>query len=103
VAPASGTIAGATFSHSYRSATTGTTCHYFEIYSGTTLIGSRGSAASPFSCNSSATAFVTDTVSLPEVNTVARANTLSIKMFVRNSAASTSRHDLARLDLTYSR
>ena len=103
VAPASGTITGATFSHSYRSASTGTTCHYFEIYSGTTLIGTRGSAASPYSCNSSTTASVTDSVSMAEVNTVARANSLVIKMFVRNSGSSTSRHDLARLDLTYSR
>ena len=39
-------VAGATFTHTYRSASSGdTTCYYLEVYQGATLIGTHGSAA----------------------------------------------------------
>jgi hypothetical protein len=81
----------------------GTTCFYFEVYSGSNLIGTHGSPASPVSCNSSPLSYVTDTVSLPEVSSAALANSVSIKLYLRNSAAlgGASQHDLAELRVTY--
>ncbi len=88
------------FSHAYRSATLGTTCFYFEVYSGTDLIGTHGSSGSPVSCATST--YVTDTVSLPEVDTAAEANGLSVRLYVRNSTGlSGSQHDLAQLQVTF--
>ena len=73
--PAGATITSASFIHSYRSVTAGdNACWYFEVYNGATLIGTHGSAASPVSCNATGS-FVTDTVSVPEIDTVAEANT----------------------------
>jgi hypothetical protein len=101
--PSGAPVNSVTFKHSYRSATLGTTCFYFEVYSGSTLIGTHGSPASPVSCNSSSLNYVTDTVSLPEVSSAALANTVTIKMYLRNSAAlgGASQHDLAELRITY--
>jgi VCBS repeat-containing protein len=97
---AGATVDGATFRHSYRSSGGGTICYYIEVYSGTTLIGSHGSSGSPLSCNSGM-GFVTDTVSLGEVNTVNRANTLKIRLYVRDSAGARSEHSLATVGVTY--
>jgi hypothetical protein len=98
--PSGAPVNGVTFKHSYRSAALGTTCFYFEVYSGSTLIGSHGSSANPVSCTS--TSYTTDTVSLPEVDTAAIANGLSIKLFLKNSTGlSASQHDLAELRITY--
>jgi hypothetical protein len=100
--PSGAPVNSVTFKHSYRSATVGTTCFYFEVYSGSTLIGTHGSSGSPVSCNSSALTYVTDTVALPEVNTAALANNVSIKMYVKNSTGlGASQHDLAELRITY--
>jgi hypothetical protein len=99
--PSASTVSGATFTHTYRSAAAATTCFYFEVYSGVTLIGTHGSAVSPVSCNSSTTTWVTDPVSLPEVNTASRANGLKIKMYVRSSASAASQHDQANLSVTF--
>lgn len=101
--PSGAPVSSVTFKHSYRSASLGTTCFYFEVYSGSTLIGTHGSAGSPVSCNSSSLSYVTDTVSLPEVNSAALANNVSIKLYLRNSAAlgGASQHDLAELRITY--
>ncbi len=66
------------------------------------MIGTHGSAGSPASCNGSASTYVTNTFSLPEVNTAAIANGLAIKLYVRNSSGlSGSQHDLAQLAITY--
>jgi hypothetical protein len=100
--PSAAPVNGVVFKHSYRSATAGTTCLYFEVYSGPNLIGTHGSSGSPVSCNSSTSSYVTDTVSLPEVNTAAIANGVTIKMYLRNSSGlSASQHDLAELRITY--
>ncbi len=98
--PAGSVVAGATFHHTYRSAAGGTTCYYLEVYSGATLIGTHGSAGSPVSCASSA--WQTDDVALPEVNDVTSANTVTIRLYVRNSAGGRSEHRSAILDLDYS-
>ena len=67
------------------------------------MIGTHGSSSNPVSCNSSTSTWVTDTVSLPEVNTPALANGLIIRLYVRNNAGEESQHDLAQLNITYVR
>ncbi len=100
--PSGAPVNGVTFVHSYRSGTLGTTCVYFEVFSGPSLIGTHGSAASPLSCNGSTSSYVTDTVLLPEVDTAAIANGVTVKMYVRNSSGlSASQHDRAELQITY--
>jgi hypothetical protein len=103
--PSGATGVSATFKHSYRSTSSGTqTCWYFEVYQGTTLLATHGSSAAPVSCNSGTT-FVTDTVSLPEVNSAARANNVVIRIYASNNGTANQRktdHDLAALSVTYS-
>ena len=95
-------MAGATFTHTYRSASSGdTTCYYLEVYQGATLIGTHGGAASPLSCNST-WSWTTDVVPLPEVNTVARANNVRVVLYVRNSGAGRSLHRLMTVGIDYS-
>ena len=95
-------VAGATFTHTYRSATSGdTTCYYFEVYQGGTLIGTHGSPGSPVSCNAT-WSWATDVVPLPEVNTVGRANNVRIVMYVRNSGGGRSLHRLMTVGIDYS-
>jgi hypothetical protein len=98
--PAGSAIASATFHHSYRSEGVGTTCTYLEVYDGATLIGSHGSAASPISCADGT--FQVDDVALPEVTDATRANNVTVRVYVRNSAGGRSEHRVAALDLDYS-
>jgi hypothetical protein len=81
------TVSNANFKFVYRSNGGGTTCWYSEVLQGSTVIGTHGSSSSPVSCNSSSSAFVTDTVPLPEVDTPAKANGAVIKIYVRNSSS----------------
>lgn len=91
----------ATFKHSYRSATAGSTsCFAFVVYEGNTAIATHGSSTSPISCNSS-TSFTTDSVAIPSVNSVARANNLKIGVYMRNSASGKTEHDLAEVKIDY--
>ena len=98
----------ATFKHSYRSDTTTPsvpqTCWYFEVYNGASLIGTHGSSSVPVSCNSTSS-YVTDTVSLPEVDTVAEANNAVIRIYMKNSQTNASKakssHELATLKVDY--
>jgi hypothetical protein len=95
--PEGSAINGATFRHEYRSAQTGdTTCIYFEVYSGPTLLASHGSAGAPVSCNALA-GYAFDAVALPELDTVTEANTVTIKLFVSNSGGRASQHRTATL------
>jgi hypothetical protein len=59
----------------------GTLCYYLETFNGATSLATHGSGASPVACTSSGTVFATDTVSLPEVNDVTKANNLVIKLY----------------------
>jgi hypothetical protein len=96
-------VSGAEFRHRYRSASGGgTTCYYFEVYSGAVLVATHGSSGSPVSCNAT-TSYVNDAVALPEIDTVAEGNTARVRMFVRSSAAGHSAHQTAELALTYER
>ena len=79
----------------------GSTCFYYEVFNGTTSLGTHGSSGSPYSCNASGTVYVTDTISLPEVTTVAAANNLVVKAYGQNNSVKTSRSDLVQLQVTY--
>jgi hypothetical protein len=99
--PTGSVISSAQLQFAYKSATAGDqTCWYFEVYNGATLIGTHGSSGSPVSCNST-TSYVTDTVSLPELNTVSAANNVIIKAYLDNSGSRKASVDLVQLDLNY--
>jgi hypothetical protein len=100
--PAGSTITSASFIHSYRSVTAGdNACWYFEVYNGATLIGTHGSTGSPVSCNATGS-FVTDTVSVPEVDTVAEANAAVVKIYMKISTnKGKTLHDRATLTINY--
>jgi hypothetical protein len=100
--PSGGVVTAASIEHSYKSATSGdTTCWYMEVYQGTTLLGTYGSAGSPISCNGT-TSFRTDSVAIPVVDSPAKANNLVIRVYGRVTGSHRSQHDLVRLNLTYS-
>jgi YVTN family beta-propeller protein/VCBS repeat-containing protein len=100
--PAGSAVTGATFRHEYRSVQAGdTTCYYFEVYSGATLLATHGSAGAPVSCNAAAS-YASDAIALPEIDTVAEANTVTIKLFVKNSGGRASRHRIATLGVVSS-
>jgi hypothetical protein len=99
--PVGAALSGAQVQFAYKSATAGdTTCWYFEVYSGTTLIGTHGSSGTPVSCNAT-TSYVTNTVSIPEVDTDAEANGLVLKAYLRNSGSRKASVELVQVDLTY--
>ena len=102
--PSGATVTGATFRNYYRPTTSGrNACWYFEVYQGTTLIGTHGSSAAPVSCNSTTT-YTTDSIALPEVNTVARANSVVVRAYynISGTGTRTTQHDLVTLGITYS-
>jgi hypothetical protein len=78
-------VTGATLTNVWRASAAvtngGSLCYYLETFTGTTSLGTHGSAASPQACTNSGTVFTTDTVSLPEVNTAAKANGVVIKLY----------------------
>jgi hypothetical protein len=101
--PSGVTVTGATLKNYYRPTSSGrNVCWYFEVYAGATLIGTHGSSSSPVSCNST-TAYTTDSIPLPEVDTVAEANSIVIKAYydISGTGTRTTQHDLATLSVTY--
>ncbi|MFL5781785.1 MAG: hypothetical protein ACJ760_10775 [Thermoleophilaceae bacterium] len=102
--PSTASVSGATFSMNYRPNVSGGThnaCYYLEVYSGTTLLGTHGSAATPFSCESTST-YQQDSITLPEINTPALANGALVKVYFRvSSSATKTDHDLATLTVNY--
>ncbi len=101
VVPSGAAITSAQVQFAYKSATAGdTTCWYFEVYNGATLIGTHGSSGTPVSCNAT-TSYMTDTVSIPEVDTVAEANNLVLRAYMRNSGSRKASIELAQVDRSY--
>jgi hypothetical protein len=103
--PTGATVTSATLYHTYRSIVPGTeTCYYMEVYSGDTLIGTHGSVSTPISCNSQAV-FQSDSVALPEIDTIAESNAVSVRMYIRNGGLlpsdRASEHDHVVLTLRY--
>lgn len=99
--PASATVSSAQLVHTFRPATATTTaCFYFDVLSGATVIGTYGSATTPY-CATGA-AYTTTTIPIAALNTAARVNGAIIRMYVRTSVAGRTLHDLFRLDVGYS-
>jgi hypothetical protein len=105
--PSGATVTGAILRHAYRSVTNGNNaCWYAEAYSGGLLIGTYGNSAAPVGCNSSNTTWVTDSVPMSvDVNSVARANDLTVRLYFRGTAGGGSgrltQHDFTELSLDY--
>lgn len=101
--PAGATIRSATLTHSYRTSTAaGQLCNYVEVYAGANLIETIGGPGSDVSCASGNTQNRTDTLALGSVNTPARANSLSVRVYYRRIGTNTrSREDRVRLTLEY--
>lgn len=100
--PAGASVSSAALSHRYRPESAGRTfCYWLEVYSGTTLIGTHGSAGSPLACSSSGSP-VTETTNLPGVAQAGSAAALSVRLYGRSSPAGASLHDLVSLSVTYS-
>ena len=102
--PSTAAVTGATFTHSFRAGGPGTACMYVEVYNGGTLLGTRGSASSPY-CTNGTTTVRTDTFALTEVDTPAKAANLVVKMYVNHSSSTASdrftQHDRATIGFTY--
>lgn len=97
--PAGATVTSAQLVHTWRPQTaSATACFYFDVLSGTTVIGTYGSAAAPY-CTTGA-AYATNTIALPALNTAARVNGAIVRMYVRTTSGRTL-HDLFRLDVGY--
>ena len=99
--PSGATVTGASFVHRYRRVTSGIVCWYMEVLQGATVIGTHGSATTPISCTNNNNNYVTDTVSLPEINTPARANGVVLKLYMRSSTSQRSEHDQGQLTINY--
>jgi hypothetical protein len=98
--PSGATVSGASFLHRFRRSGGGSACWYLQVLQGTTVIGTHGSATAPISCTSGGS-YVTDTVSLPEINTPARANGVVLRIYVRSTTGRSSEHDQANLTINY--
>jgi len=100
--PVGAVITAASLDFAYRSTSAGadTACWYMETYNGATLLAAHGSSAATISCNST-TSYRTDNVSLPEVATVANANSLTVKAYMDDTLVQKTQLDLVRLNLTY--
>ncbi len=99
--PVGAMVGGATVHFGYRSLDgAGTTCYYVEVYADGLLAGTHGSPGSPVSCNS-AGAYVTDDISLPEIDTVAEANDVSVRVFMANSAGARAQIERATLGVDW--
>jgi hypothetical protein len=94
------TVSGASFLHRFRRAGGGSVCWYLQVLQGTTVIGTHGSAASPISCTTG-NAYRTDSVSLPEINSPARANGAVLKIYLRSTTGRSSEHDRAQMTIDY--
>jgi hypothetical protein len=83
--PTGAVITSVTLTNAWRASANvtngGTLCYYLESFNGSTSLATHGSGSSAQNCNASGTNNVTDPVSLPEVNTVTKANNLVIKLY----------------------
>ena len=99
--PTGATVSGGSLVHRFRrSGGGGSACWYLEVLQGTTVVGTHGSTASPISCTSGGS-YRTDTVSLPEINSPARANGVVLKVYVRSTNGRSTEHDQANLTINY--
>jgi len=101
VMPTGATVTSVTLEHAYKSATGGdTSCWYADVLQNTTLLATHGSSGTPISCNATG-AFVTDQVTLSEVDTPAELNNVVVKAYFKNSGTRKTITDVFRLIVQY--
>lgn len=97
--PATAVITSATLTHSARDFNSNTVCWYVETWT-TVLVGAHGSAASPY-CNTGS-AYGTEVISLPEIDTPAEANALTVRVYAFvSTAARDTLHDVLTVGINY--
>lgn len=97
--PASATVTSVTLQHSVKDFNNKTVCWYVETWT-SVRVGTHGSEATPF-CNTGG-AYGTEVISLPEIDTPAEANALTIRVFARASGgARDTLHDLTTVGINY--
>jgi len=85
--PAGAVVQSVTLKNVWRASSavtnSGTLCNYFEVYNGATLVETHGGAtqATAQSCDNSNVTWQTDNVTLSLVDTVAEANSMTIKFY----------------------
>jgi hypothetical protein len=96
-APAGATVTGATFTHRFGGSSGGTPCVRLAVYSNATLLTTHADL-----CNAGS-AQQTTTISLPEINTVARANSMVLRVYewITPGAAQTTQEDLMTVGVGY--
>jgi hypothetical protein len=100
--PTGATVTAATLTFAYHSATGSTISWYCDVLSGGSTIGTHGSSTTPISSTASTTTPQTDSVSLSEVNTVARANDVTVKAYMKSSTNNKAALlDKVTLDVTW--
>jgi hypothetical protein len=98
--PTTATMGAVTVEHRFRS-TSGVTCWWFEVLAGASVVESFGNSSTPYECNT-AGQWLTSTATLTSTTTGTRANTLSIRAYMRSSTGQASQHDFVRLNVSYS-
>lgn len=97
---AGATVTGATFTHTFKDAGGTAACFYIGVYSGATLLATHGSGAVPY-CNNTA-AFATTVIALPEINTVARGNSVVVRIYEWTPGGTRKiQEDLASVGVAY--
>jgi hypothetical protein len=100
VIPTGASVTSVVYNRSWKSNGAPSVCYYFEVYSGSTFLAAHGSTGSNISC--ATTSYVNDQTTLAEVNTVAYANSVVIRVYEKATAAAKSIDDLGTLTITYS-
>ena len=99
--PSSAVVTSVSLTYTFASSATSSACVFYEVYSsGGTLLGTHGSSGSPSKCVTGTT-MGTDTVSLTEVDTPAKANGAYVKAYSWESGGKKTVSDVAKLDVNY--
>jgi hypothetical protein len=99
--PTGATITAATLKFSYHAVST-TISWYCDVLSGGSTIGTHGSTTTPISSTASTTTPQADSVPLAEVNSVARANDVTVKAYMKSSTNNRAAVlDKVTLDVTW--
>jgi hypothetical protein len=99
--PTGADLTSASVSITYRSGS-GTTCFYYEVLNGSTVLQTVGSTGTPADCNSTGAFEAVPAQVLSSVDTPAEANNLTLKIYLRNSGSQTVQFDLIRMNTTWS-
>jgi hypothetical protein len=101
--PSGATVSAASVTRMYHTVgSSDTICWYMDVLNGASLIGTHGSTGTPISCSSSNSTFVTDTVTLAEVNSAAIANNTVVKLYNKSSGTNKTVDTLVLLSVTWS-